>query len=181
MWEKRLLGDKLLDTLVFYVGLYFALRSGTEHRRLQFYPSQIQLYEPINGRAYLVYTEDVSKTNQGDVAHPRCERKQVTHYANDLNPQHYLVRLYKLYMSRCPMNHPDGTFYPKPLSKPTEKCWYQIIPVGHNRLQQTVCPLCESAGFNGHFTNHSFRATSATRLFEANRRTAYHAKNRTHI
>ena len=27
--------------------------------------------------------------------------------------------------------------------------------------------MCESAGFDGHFTNHSLRATTATRLFEA--------------
>ena len=33
-----------------------------------------------------MYTEDISKTNQGGIIHQRRERKQVTHYANDLNP-----------------------------------------------------------------------------------------------
>ena len=28
--------------------------------------------------------------------------------------------------------------------------WYQITPVGHNSLQQTVHRFYESAGFNGH-------------------------------
>ena len=35
--------------------------------------------------------------------------------------------------------------------------------MGHNPLGQTVRKLCEAAGIKGHFTNHSLRATTATR------------------
>ena len=41
------------------------------------------------------------------------------------------------------------------------------MPVGHTVLSNTVGQLCEVAGFKGHYTDHSLRATTATRLFEA--------------
>ena len=51
------------------------------------------------------------------------------------------------------------------LAKPTGTCWYQKVPIGHNTLQATVSRLCNSVGFDGHFTNHSVCVTTATRLF----------------
>ena len=63
LWEKGLLGDNSPHVLViYYVRLYFALRSGQEHRRLRHHPSQI---ETPGTTPYLVYEEDVSKTNGG--------------------------------------------------------------------------------------------------------------------
>ena len=98
LWEKGLLGDQhpqqLLDTLIFYIGLCFALRSGMEHRRLQFYPTQIQVVESEISRDYIMYTEDVSKINQGGIAHRRREPKQVIQYANEVHPEQCLIRLY---------------------------------------------------------------------------------------
>jgi hypothetical protein len=35
--------------------------------------------------------------------------------------------------------------------------------VGHNKLGQVVRRVCEKAGIKGNFTNHSLRATTATR------------------
>ena len=64
LWEMGLLGDHcpqvLLDTMIFYNGLYFVLRSGREHRQLRLRPRQIKFFEK-GERSYLRYTEDVSK------------------------------------------------------------------------------------------------------------------------
>ena len=66
LWDKGLLGDHspqvLLDTLVYLCGLCFALRSGQEHRNLQF--TQFKLVEPTDSPSYLMYTENVSKNKR---------------------------------------------------------------------------------------------------------------------
>ena len=46
--------------MVFYCGLYFALRSGQEHRHLQL--SQIELFESEGEGPYLVYMEIFPRT-----------------------------------------------------------------------------------------------------------------------
>ena len=69
LWQKGLLGDHspqaLLDTMVFMNGLYFALRSGNEHRNVRFSPCQIEVHDDEGERPYLLYTEDLSKNHPG--------------------------------------------------------------------------------------------------------------------
>ena len=40
--------------------------------------------------------------------------------------------------------------------------WYTSKPVGHNTLADTVKDLCREAVIQGYYTNHSWRATTAT-------------------
>ena len=63
LWEKDLLGghnlQALLNTLTFYIGLFFAICEG-EHHMLRHNPSQIQLVESPGSVLYWGYTESVS-------------------------------------------------------------------------------------------------------------------------
>ena len=54
--------------------------SGQEHHRLWHCPSQLKLIDTAGNTPYLVYEEDVSKTNQGGLEHRKCKKR------ND-NPQ----------------------------------------------------------------------------------------------
>ena len=108
LWSKGLLGDStpqcLFDTLVFYLGLYFALQSSLEHRRLRHNPSQLALCEPPGGIAYLKY-QDVSKTNQGGLKH-RKDSKVVVQYANTQSQERCIVRLFSCTTRNAPQIDP---------------------------------------------------------------------------
>ena len=132
LWEKGLLGDHtpqvLIDTMVYCMDLYFALRSGEEHRRLHYRPSQIELVTTPNGKEFLIYKEDISKNNQAGLKQRKLAPKEVVQYANDDNPTCCPVRLYKLYISRCPCDRSDNAFYLAPLNRPKGNCWLKKHP-----------------------------------------------------
>jgi len=61
LWERGLFGDHdgqtLLNTMVYVLGLQFALRGRDEHRRLRHKPLQICIKVSEDGRRYLEYRE----------------------------------------------------------------------------------------------------------------------------
>ena len=69
LWSKGIIGkhspQSLVDTVLFMSGLYFALRSGQEHRQLRAEPCQIILHERPGERPYLEYEKDISKNRSG--------------------------------------------------------------------------------------------------------------------
>ena len=171
LWKKRILGDHspqaLLNSVFFFNGVCFALRSGDEHRRLRYKDSQIQIIEKPEERAHLIYTEDSSKNNQGGLKGRKMATKEVIHHENSANPARCPVRLFKLYNSLCPKDRPADAFYLQPLKKPREDCWFSVKPLGHNPLNNIVRGMCNAAGISGYKTNHSLRVTTATRLYQA--------------
>ena len=167
LWNEEILGDdtlkKLLDTLVFCLGMNLALRSGKEHRSLR--PDMLKLHEASGVAAYLEYTESGSKNNPGGLKHRKVQNKSVKIYANSENPRRCVVQLFKKYMSFRPSDAPSDVFYLQPIEKPNGNTWYRNRPLGHNPLSQTVKKLVDKIGVNGFFTNHSLRRTCATRLY----------------
>ena len=81
MWITGVLGDKnpkqLVDTLLYVLGLHLALRGRDEHRRLRHQPAQITVKTADDGRKFLEYWKDVSKTHGGGL-HSGGQRQKVT-------------------------------------------------------------------------------------------------------
>ncbi len=65
MWQTGVLGDdtpqQLGDTILYMLGLHFALRAGTEHRNLRYVNSQLAVKTDSEGTKYLLHTEVMSK------------------------------------------------------------------------------------------------------------------------
>ncbi|ESO89917.1 hypothetical protein LOTGIDRAFT_164612 [Lottia gigantea] len=109
MWNNGILGSnspqQLLDTLVFQLGLHFALRAGQEHRNLRTGAlSQLTVKLDNQDLKYLDYHEDVSKTNEGGLQHRKMTPKITRAYENKEYPERCPVKMYEKYMSLRPKN-----------------------------------------------------------------------------
>ena len=70
LWNKKVLGDHnphaLLNTMIFMVGMYFALRSGDEHRQIHHSPCQFSwLRNPVKGHIYFIQKTGLKITQVG--------------------------------------------------------------------------------------------------------------------
>ena len=104
LWEKNILGTgtprQLLDTLVYLLGLHFALRAAEEHRNLRAGPSsQIAVKIDHQNIRYLQYTQDISKTNRGGLLQRKIEPKVTRAYQDTNNPERCPVYVYEKYLT----------------------------------------------------------------------------------
>lgn len=166
LWHKTLLGDnnphQLINTMIYLNGIHFALRGGTEQWNLS--TKNFQLVTE-NGSNNLVYREFATKSNQGGIKTVKNDPKVVTAYQNTHNPSRCIVRIFQKFMSLRPAN--VEKFYLRPLDKIKPDVWFSRQVIGIHTIEKTVTSLCKNAGFTGHFTTHSLRATSATRMFQS--------------
>ena len=165
MWDANILGSDdpsiLTSTLFYLIGVHFALRGGEEHVQLTLDNFSTHI---IDGKKVLKYNELVSKTYAGGIKDVKRKPKEVIAFANEANPRKCIVNLFGKYLEHRPRN--VKRLYLRSLDKPKDKVWYSGVPIGKNNLSQFVYKMCLKAGFHGKFSNHSLRATCATRLFQ---------------
>ena len=158
--------ELLRNTIVFVFGNCFALRAGQEHRNLRMKNSQLSLHTDESGAEYLQCVEDVSKSNNGGLAHLRIKNKVVKAYENVAKPERCPVKLYKKYISYVPSETSDNSFCLRPLQKPKGNIWYYKKAAGRETLGNVLKKVMGKAGFDSHFTNHSLRRSCATNLYD---------------
>ena len=173
LWNKGLLGTDspraLFNAVFFMNGKVLCLRGGREHKALKM--AQFS-FGHEGGRELVVYAEHGSKNRSGSYK-DKSENKIVKHFADPSLNERCYVSLLKTYFEKLSPEVKDienADFYWKPKgSLPLEAgvCWYTIQPCGRNFLAGVVKTVCEKANIQGK-TNHSLRATGATRLFAAN-------------
>jgi hypothetical protein len=100
MWQKGILATdspkRLLDTLLYSIGLNFALRAPQEHRNLGVGEhSQLIIKSSSNNVRYLEYKKDVSKCNLGGLDHRKVEPKITRTYENLAQPERCVVKCLK--------------------------------------------------------------------------------------
>ena len=79
------------------------------------------------------------------------------------NPARCSVRLFKLYLSLCPSDASAGAFYLSPLKHPRQVAGFPF----HRLVRKLSKAIANVQGmwYSGIQTNHSLRATAATRLY----------------
>ena len=158
--------QQLLNTVVYMVGIHCALRGGVEHQRLRRpgFHSQIQFKTDDKGVERVVYYEDpLHKTAQGGIG-CKSTRKVVNVYPSS-NPTKCPVRIIKKYCNLLPTGRMCQKFFLRPRAKFTPKTWYCDQPYGNHKISATIKEMCSKAGLDGKFTNHSLRASSASRMY----------------
>ncbi len=174
MWADGILGDstpqKLLFTLMYLLGLQFALRAGEEHKSLKIGKQLSLQLDPETGGECLVYVEHTAKNNQGGLSAMKVSGKRLKAYPNVDNPDRCLIRIFKKYVAACPDKSPKCSqdFYLRPLAKfNVDGVSFSCQPLGIHKIESAVKDLCKEAGLPGRHSNHSLRATSASHLYEA--------------
>ena len=100
--------------------------------------------------------------------HRNVGRKIVRAYENLQQPNHCIVNLYQLNMSKRPHDLVTTDFYLRPLANYHNDNWYCCQPIGQNTLSKVISNLAKAAGLVSNYSNHLLLATAASRLYNAN-------------
>ena len=171
LWKKDILGfdtpRKLLETLIYLLGLHLSLRAGKEHRDIEFgEKSQLQLIQTDDGES-IRYTERISKNRAYGLKHSTMEPKTTFIYPNTINPDRCPIRAYKMYVAHRPETHGrkgHPAFYLAVIENPKSDVWYKASPLGIHSIESVVKNIMGKCNKKGFFSNTSLRRTAMNRL-----------------
>ena len=107
------------------------------------------------------------KTNKGGLEHIKMAPK-IVNICPIADALIYPVRIFQFHMRKLPPKQRSSSLYLRPLRRYTERVWFRDSPTGINTLRSTVKNLCNEAGLERLFMNHSLRATTARRMYNGN-------------
>ena len=148
MFQMGVVGDdsptKLLQTVIYMLGLHLVLRGGVEHCRLRRpgYDCQISVGVDDSNRERLIYREDpLQKNNQGGIGCRNDTKVVYVYGASDA--ERCPVRLFKKYVRLLPPPKSTKKLYMRPKIKPTPSTWYCDQAYGNIKIASTVKDLCK--------------------------------------
>ena len=95
---------------------------------MRYHPAYIEVVENPCERPYLIYTVVIHQKIDQGIQGKKQKPKVVIQHANLEQPEHYFVRLFKLYNSLCPKDHPADCLYLQPLTQSKDQCLYSTVP-----------------------------------------------------
>ena len=168
LWKRGVLGvatpESLLRTVFYTVGLHFSLRGGQEHRDLKCSQFTRVPEEGYLSSTYYQYVENGSKNYQGRFSETGQLNKIVRAYAQPASNR-CPVRILDVYLGKLPSDATAFYMQPKQRVPLSGQPWYKSTPVGVNPLKNMMTKISELGGLPVKYTNHSLRATSASRMF----------------
>lgn len=154
----------LLNKVWYDIQLHFGRRGKEGNRDLK--PDSFMLRSDKNGAKYFTMTlNDETKNLEDPPERNRRKRKgaMFEERGNALCP----VASLEKYLSKIPPDAKALYLQPRRVTAATDSLWYTAVPLGVNKLSQMLPRLCQEAGTNMSYTNHSLRATAIQRLSEA--------------
>ena len=144
------------------------MHGGQEHRDLKRSQFTRVPADGYSGSTYYQYVENGSKNYQGRFNETGQPNKVGRAYAQPDSGSRCPVRIFDLYLEKLPSG--STAFYMQPLQKRPAKPsqpWFKNMPVGVNPLKNMMAKVSKLAGLSVKYTNHSLRATSASRMFQS--------------
>ncbi len=153
LWDLGLLSEdmpkKLVNTLIYLIGIHFALHGGEEHKQLKvgvWSNINIKYDEDLNLR-FLEYKATGVKNNQGRLRDCKRKEKVVVTYENKDKLERCLVCLYEKYLALHPNSHPKCSqdLYLCLLAKVPaipHALWYSLQAMGLHSIQGVLSGLC---------------------------------------